>query len=391
MQVIPPDPNIHFDELVELLCEFFHDGVTSETVALVQRELEPASPYDWQAARIGLISGRIVAHIGIIDYQMRIGATQLRTAGLSGVVTRPSHRGRGLMRQTMEAMLDGLLADGYDISLLFGIDHFYDRFGYVRAWSERVLRVEVKDLPDTDAGDCEDCKETYPDELVGLYNREKATATGTDVRVPCGVVLGQSVLHLWREDGAAAGYVLCECGDEKLLVREAVGDPYRVLAVCRQQAKSQGREVIEFISLSAADPLYTVLQRGTCREIVDHRRNGRALVRVVDLTTSLRKLVPTLSRRLSMSPLAGWRGVLCLTSGAQTAHLELNTGAVRVTAAQHTPHALEGAGIAQLLIGTDNPDELMASDLLLPVGEAPMLARTLFPAQHPMLSQFAQF
>ena len=62
-----------------------------------------------------------------------------------------------------------------------------------------------------------------------------------------------------------------------------------------------------------------------------------------------------------------------------------------VAAAQPTPHALEGAGVAQLLIGTDDPDELMASELLLPVGEAPMLARTLFPAQHPMMSQFAQF
>ena len=391
MQVIPPDPDVHFDELVDLLCEFFHGGVTPEAVAVVQRELEPGSSYDWQATRIGLISGRIVTHIGTIDYQMRIGATQVRTAGLSGVVTRPSHRGRGLMRQTMDVMLDGLLADGYDMSLLFGIDHFYDRFGYLRAWSGRVLRVEVKDLPDTHAGDCEVCTETYPDELFGLYNREKATATGTDVRVPCVVALGHSVLHLWRENGAAAGYVLCACGDEKLFVREAVGDPYRVLAVSRQQAQLQGKEAIEFMSLSAADPLTGVLRRGTCREIVDHRRSGGAMVRVVDLTASLKKLAPTISRRLSMSPLADWRGVLRLTSGAQTAHLELNMGVVSVIAAQPTPHALEGAGVAELLIGTDDPDELMASEFLLPVGEGPMLARTLFPAQHPMLSRFAQF
>ena len=295
------------------------------------------------------------------------------------------------MRQTTEALLDGLLAAGYDMSLLFGIDDFYYRFGYVRAWSGRAFRVEVADLPDDDVGGIEVCTERYPDELFALYNLERALATGSAVRAPNPVILGQSVLHVWHQEGAVAGYVLSETGDEELFVREAVGQPNLVLGVSRRQAQLESRAVVEFMSLSAASTLARALRRGTCREIVDHRCNGGALARVVDLKAGLRKLAPELSRRLSVSYYAGWRGVLRLTSSAQSAHLELVGGVVRVIEEQHTAHVLEGTGVVQLLIGTDDPDEPMASGLVRPLGDAAMLARALFPAQHPMESQISRF
>ncbi len=50
-----------------------------------------------------------------------------------------------------------------------------------------------------------------------------------------------------------------------------------------------------------------------------------------------------------------------------------------------------GREIAQLLIGTEAPEEVMEAACMEVTGDAAELARVLFPAQQPQLSQLDRF
>ena len=71
-----------------------------------------------------------IAHLWVIDFQMRIGTAQVRMAGIGDVYTNRQYRMKGYMRHLYEDTLNYMTAEGYDVSMLFGIPNFYTKFGY---------------------------------------------------------------------------------------------------------------------------------------------------------------------------------------------------------------------------------------------------------------------
>jgi hypothetical protein len=62
---------------------------------------------------------------------------------------------------------------------------------------------------------------------------------------------------------------------------------------------------------------------------------------------------------------------------------------VHVTEAQPAEHCLSGgAGIGRLLIGSDEPEEVIQQENLTCSGAGQSLARVIFPNLYPMLSQW---
>jgi hypothetical protein len=111
------------------------------------------------------------------------------------------------------------------------------------------------------------------------------------------------------------------------------------------------------------------------------------MVRIVNLVSLLEKLAPELERRLARSRLAGWRGELLVIGDDQQATLMIDGGHVRVIAPRETSHVLRaGPALAQLVVGTDAPDELVATASIELAGDASLLLPALFPAQNPQMS-----
>ena len=75
----------------------------------------------------------------INDLQMRIGAAQVRIGGIGGVSTDRNHRNKGYSRMCMEAAVDWMSSNGFDMSFLFGIRDFYDKYGYTTCMPDHTF------------------------------------------------------------------------------------------------------------------------------------------------------------------------------------------------------------------------------------------------------------
>ena len=81
-----------------------------------------------------------------------------------------------------------------------------------------------------------------------------------------------------------------------------------------------------------------------------------------------------------------------MDAGAQTATLQIETGRVRVTAQTEGAHAINGgAEIARLLIGSDEPQEIIRQAKMTCTGRAAELANVLFPNMYPMMSRWDEY
>ncbi len=108
---------------------------------------------------------------------------------------------------------------------------------------------------------------------------------------------------------------------------------------------------------------------------------------IVNLHSLFEKLSPELSRRLRHSRLAAWQGHLRIHYGQESVTLSLAQGQVQVVPAVKTPHTIQGGPeIAQLVIGTGDPAEIVEGGKIKLSGDTAALVDVLFPEQYPQLT-----
>jgi hypothetical protein len=396
--VIAPDRRKHADAVIDLMGKALPQGRGYYWMRDACRDVYLLrAHYDWRPSRIGLISNRVVTHFGIWDYQMRVGSARVRVGGVGGVATDGDYRKRGLMDRTARASMEAMRAQGYDVSLLFGIDDFYHRFGYVRAWSDMVVAVEARDLPnEKPTVRVSGFKPRAQRDLAELYNRCYATTTGTAVRP---TYRGTSnpwfdlpVGYKWNENGKPAGYVLLRRHGNRITCGEYCGDAEDTLRILGVLARRWNCQEIRFDSLPYNCELIRKLRWGNSRVEIRNHRNGSALIALLNLASTLSKMEGELSSRLRSSALADWAGDLLIADTRDEVMLSLSGGQVRATQPGATSNAIRGGDeIVQLLIGTDRPAEVIEAGRMRLSGDAARLAEVLFPEQHPTLSQADHF
>ena len=396
MQILAPDRRRHGRELFDLLAKTFSQRGYFDFRDYCRDTYVNHSHYDWRNSRIGLVDGRIVAHFGVWDYQMRIGAARVRTGGVGAVATHGDYRGRGLMRRVIPAAIDALRAAGYDMTVLFGINDFYHKFGYVRAWASTPHVARLSDLPSErpDAPLRRFAVRARKD-LAALYNRQYARVTGTAVRPTFQRSRRPSQ---WQgfgwagPSGRLAGYLLVSHARGTLSCPEACGDAEQVLRAAAALARKRSCYQVRFEALPYAGPLARRIRRGTCRVESHYARSGGPMVRTLHLPRVLMKMAGELSRRLARSHLARWRGRLVVADADARAVLSIGRSGVRVSAEGSGRHAVRGGHeVTRLLLGSDEPGEIVEAAGIRLAGDARKLLPVLFPNQHPMLSPWDSF
>ncbi|MBN1917300.1 MAG: GNAT family N-acetyltransferase [Verrucomicrobia bacterium] len=392
LEIIAPDKRRHADGIIDLCAKVFS---TSHTYFEMLRDVGyhvTVQSYDWRVSRIGLLDGRIVSHWGVVGYTMRIGGARVRVGGVTCVATHADYRKHGLMPPTGRASIAAMRAAGYDMTVLFGVDDYYDRYGYVNAWPYENHLVRRADLPvDGRSPAVHTFQPYYLDELTKMANRYYGRCTGTAVRVRFPDPHGEANLNweclTWL--GARrrpAGYVVVDPNGPRLTCHEHAGDPDEVLRVLAERARRAEQREIRFLTLHCATPLAARLRRMNCRVETDYRRCGGPMIGTLNLRSTLTKIVPELARRLRRSPLVGWRGPLLVADAREKVTLVINRGAVRVAPPARTRHLIRGGdAIARLLLGSDEPDEVIEGGGIRTTGDARMLARVLFPNERPNL------
>jgi hypothetical protein len=389
--IAPPDPREHGEAVCDLGAKAFSGGGYFRMRDYCRKGYVLGSHYDWSASRIGLLDGRLVTHFGVWGYQMRIGTARVRAGGIGMVATDGDCRQRGLMAATARASVEAMRRLGYDLSILFGIDDFYHRFGYVRAWGETAWTVRREDLP---AGGpkvrLRKFRPVHRDDIAAIYNRENATQTGTAVRptYPRLVYGDAQEGYLWTDGrGRPVGCVGVGVKPGFLECVDACGDAEQVLRVLARLAARAERQEIQFSMFSDTRPLIRRVREGNCRAETRYRRCGGSMVATINLVSTLAKMAPELQRRLAASHLARWRGNLLVADAREEAVLRIDRSRVKVGEAGKAEHAIRGGDrIAQLLIGADDPGAIIEAAAMKTAGEARRLAEVLFPNEHPQLN-----
>jgi hypothetical protein len=389
---VPADPERHTRPIARLTADIFAGG---QYVDDISRQYIGNSHYDWATSRLIFAGERLVHHWGVWGYPMRLGPARLRVAGVGAVATVEAHRRQGLMAQAAESSLAAMRDHGYDLSILRG--RHYVKFGYVRAWHYVTYRVEPTELgplPDPPAH-----RPLGPDDMdaiIALYNQSHEPFSGTAVR-PTYRMLNQgdmSVYGWFDAAGGLAGYVRAVPEDDKksLQCLEAAGDVGSGLAVLNQMREDRSLASLSFFTLPHQHPVLRRLRRGAC--LVETRLFAGTgwRVRLVDLESTLSKLLPLLEERLRRSHLAGWKGHLHLDGGAQSATLALDGGKIQFALPLPTGHNIHaGPALARLLIGSDEPGEVMQQEGIKTTGRGAELARVLFPNMRPMMSHWDEY
>ncbi len=354
------------------------------------------SHYDWGVSRVVLDGEKMIHHWGVWGYRMWVETVQLKVAGIGAVVTHPEYRKIGLMHQAADASFAAMTQDGYDLSILRG--RHYVKMGYARAWNYVTYRLKLEELPQ--AASLPAYRPLDPaqvGEMDALYNQTHAGFTGSAIRPTYRKRDPDDIgVYAWFSDGdELQGYIRAlpaEDNPKILTCLEAAGDPLQGLAVLGDLFRHGEYESLACFTLPYRHPLLQALRNKAC--IVEDRyfEISGWRVRLINLYSTLTKLAPLFEKRLAQSQFAGWGGSLALDAGEQRATLHFRPGKVKVSDGGEAENSLlGGSGIGRLLIGSDEPDELIRQEGLECRGSALALAGVLFPNLHPMLSHWDEF
>ena len=176
-------------------------------------------------------------------------------------------------------------------------------------------------------------------------------------------------------------------------VDEAAGEPEQILKVLGFLARESDCETIFFDRLHYKSALGKRLrQMITCRlETGTFSRSHRSyVVRIINLPSLFEKLAPALSRRLQQSHLAGWSGDLLIANDEETVMLGIEKGVITLKPVTEAAHAIRGGkAIAQLVVGSETPHEIVEMTGIQLTGEADQLIEVLFPPQYPQMENQA--
>ena len=393
LQPVAPHPETHLQAMGQLAADEFASGQYVDSFC---NNYFGNSHYDWNVSRLVLDDEKLVHHWGVWGYPMRLESIQLKVAGIGAVVTHPDYRKQGLMHSAARESFDAQKQAGYDLSILRG--RHYVKMGYARAWNYVTYRIKPEELPELGRP-----KPHRPlsaeqvGEMDAFYNQTHAGFSGTAVRPTYRTRHPDDIgVHAWFDErGNLAGYIRALPAEEnpKLLqCLEAAGDPREGLSVLADLFSSGGYDDLAFFTLPHHHPLLQLLRKGACMVEDRYFDISGWRVRIINLKSTLQKLLPLLETRLADSRFADWQGRLLLDAGEQEVALSIDHGKIELTPADSSPHSLRGgADVARFLIGSDEPDEILRQAEMECTGLARPLAGVLFPNLHPMLSHWDEY
>ena len=98
-----------------------------------------------------MLGERIVSWLWIVPFTLHIGKATVRMDGIGGVNTEEDCRHRGYSRRVLEATVARMKQGDAALSMLYGIPHFYPKFGYTTAGPDHFISLsrvtEATSLP----------------------------------------------------------------------------------------------------------------------------------------------------------------------------------------------------------------------------------------------------
>ena len=337
------------------------------------------------------------------DFRISIGGVLVRAAGVGGVGTPKRHRGKGYSRRVMEATTEFLREREVPLALLFGIRHFYGKFGYAPVFGEHKMQVPVhpvKGMSPPKGYSWRRLKEKDCPAVARLYRRILQPRTGMrdrPVRRFSGFRLGSTWntttegMGLFRSK-RLAGYAVVDSQPENVTVAEAAAGSYAdrvaLLYFLARRASDVPTDTITIFA-PPDDPLLVAWKPFGGVHTSGYECDGGAVARVTCLQALLRASAPILVERLPEKQFTitfdtgEEKAVLCVR-GTETEVGSRPRGKPGLSIST-TP-----GGLAQLFFGYREPKEMRQAGDARSKGDRTLLG-TLFPTAYAWMSRTDRF
>lgn len=344
----------------------------------------------------------------VVPMTIRVGRASLRMDGIGGVETPEQHRNRGYSRRVLEAAVDAMTAGDAVLSTLYGIPHFYPKYGYATLGPEYTIAPasldERSDLPGGFAA-----REGAPGDLPALqrlYRDETACAVGPVVRdddwwvwgkMSKALESGAGEVRVVERAGRVAGYAwrASECWWMEQISRDRppalrIGEAFAadleaaaaVLAMCRRWATE-----LALPALTLAIPpdcrVGSAAQLQNARVTALYGDEAEFMGRSTGLRALMRAMLPELDARWRVAGLPPF--AVTIATGGERATLSGDETGVAVDAGQpgDIEVRLDPGTVARLVLGGFEP-ELALARVGVPAAMMRVL-ESLFPKRVPYI------
>jgi len=344
-----------------------------------------------------------VCQLIVLEYAMRVGVTEVRMAGVGGVHTEYRHRKKGYMRHLCEDTVQYMITEGYDISMLFGIENFYTRFGYAAGLAEFECKVKTRDAEVAAADASTEGYITRPigeadmPAVLDLYNAKNATRVCSVVRTleyfprfhKGTWYEGPPETQLWEDaNGKLLAYAVWDHNNEAMKVAEveSCDDAFfpTLLSFFAARAVDKRCEAVQLF-VPPDHPFAEYAQRFGAEWRVTYPRYGSGMLRLLNLRPFFEKIVPELERRLALSRSAGYTGALTFQTdlGPLTLAIDRGSIAVETVAREGLRLDLPQDKLTQLVIGYRSARDVLNDPQVTAHGDVLPLLNILFPKGTP--------
>ncbi len=340
-----------------------------------------------------------VSRLWLIEYQMRFGSAKLKMGGIAGVGTNEEHRNKGYSRHVMEDSTAFMIENGFDVAMLFGIPNFYPKFGYATVIPETWIYLETEEaqaaVPTYHIRKFE--KADAP-KILSLYAANNTERTGTPLRdeihwkefkMGSGFGVAADPYVVLDEEDEIIGYFVCDDTEENCILCD-IGFQNRTIFETVAHFLADRAKRIKAAQIRChipADHPFTIFcRRYGCRTNTDNSKDRGGMMRIIDQSSTLKKIIGELEKRLQRAAdLSEWSGKLLISTDLGQDCLEIDQGNIAHTNSQANAFHLEipQEKLIQLMMGRRSIEDLaIGSDVSVSEDIIPVL-ETLFPLSHP--------
>ena len=353
-----------YDELMTLINRSFYPHSREG----IQREYNHIYRPSHRAASNNLIirhQGKIVSNVGLFPLSLRVEDALLKVGGIGGVCTDANYRGQGLMSRLLKKSIKIMETEGYDISWLGGDRKRYGNFGWETAGRQyhfTVSRRHLSDLPSAFSR-VRFFEESKSDlrKIAAIYEKQPVRNERTPSDYLSLFTRGKRETLLAEEGESFAYLILSVQGPHRTV--DEFGGPAELLEGLAHYLFRR-RKHLKSLNFSCAPGSHYI---PFLLKISDTYSIGPlGMIRLINLQSTLKKLIPFLRRRASRM---GVKGELALKIKGQEEEVNLTFG-------NRQPHykiELKRRALSRLLFGP-----LEASDSLESLEVSPLI-EALFP------------
>ena len=353
------------------------------------------------------VDGQDVSGLAVVDKKTRVGKAHLKMAGVAGVWTDEAHRKKGYASRVMWASVDEMVRRRYDVSILFGIEDFYHRYGYAACAANSVCQVETEALPRSSSGfRVRAARSGDLPRIVSVYAKTNVDRSVSAVRsrfwqpvhgnrpgwrmprMGAGVVRrpGKAIVGE-DEKGRVIGYVSYDAQDGHCMVTEVGATDRSVYPALahrvRRLASGVGADRVRFC-LPVDDPFGQYLGRFGCGWSVHFPENSGSMGKLVSISSTFQQLIHTLAERLGeSSSVMPQSGLTFVIDEEAVTLLRKKSGLVLTDVLSKSVVRIDQMPMIQLLCGYRSVEDLMITDEIQVAKAVVPVVNALFPRSNP--------